>query len=296
MIRGRLLVWCVAGGLQCAICAVFGGEDSLRFGMGEPLSAKIPLAVKGAKEPVAELSMSAGAKDLTVRVAAITQKIAVGTLAEGTGEFKGELLVDDYNLDGWRDLAVPESTGYGGVVWYYWIYVYQPLSGRFVRWPAPKRSADDSGTFANPEPDPKTGVLETSQKSGPKWYGTRYRLTGGKPVLWKTTETIGLAGFAGGEDFAYQIEYFDAAGKLQRRGLSESEERDQAVGRTLGIERATLYDAPAERARTRAYIVAGDKLQLLERREIAGSEWFRIAYQSAKRGRIVKWILPGNEP
>ena len=65
------------------------------------------------------------------------------------------------------------------------------------------------------------------------------------------------------------------------------------IVRALPVDRADLFDAPRQDARSKRYIVKGDRVRVLE---VLPGGWCKIEYQSRTAGRLVKWInLPEQE-
>jgi hypothetical protein len=201
------------------------------------------------------------------------------------------VLVDDFNFDGFTDLAIPTGDGYGGVNYFYDLYAYQPAQRRFQRL---EIKNDPSGDFlCNPRLEVFTRTIWTDCKSGPKWFGSDYRFLHGKPYLWRSAEMMLLDSFPEDSFLYYALEYRNAAGGVTREAMGETPHAEDPVIRYLPIPKAYLYTAPANASRTNNYIIRNDAMRILEVRESDAGQWLKIAYQSQKLGRIVRWINLG---
>ena len=120
----------------------------------------------------------------------------LGSYEPGT-QGKSSVLVDDFNFDGYKDLAIQQAIGYMGVNVFYDVYLYQPKHQRF------QLGFHDS----NIEADAATKVIKASQRSGPRWYSNIYKISKGKPYVWQArTAMVG--------DGLDQVEYKNAKGKI----------------------------------------------------------------------------------
>lgn len=221
---------------------------------------------------------------LEVRHGRRVQILELPTLNEGF--IPGNLILDDFNADGYLDLMIPQNQGYGGVNFFDQLYVYVPRQGRFV----PLNKADKTDAlFCNPQLIRATHTIQTDCKSGPAYYSNEYRVRGNKVMLIASGLPAVLSGFDGPEE----VYLF-----LVRRGsapaiLSSDSHRVVPVFRSLPVTRAYLHTAPRQDAKTARYIVAGDRVQVLN----AGlGGWVQVIYISSKAGRLKAWIqLPGVE-
>jgi hypothetical protein len=69
----------------------------------------------------------------------------------------------DVNFDGYTDIGVFTSTGYGGVNDYYDFYVYNPQAKKFLK-------DDVLKDISNPQVDTAKKQVVSNYRSGPVWY------------------------------------------------------------------------------------------------------------------------------
>jgi hypothetical protein len=264
--------------------------NSLReLPLAKAIAVSLPLRSGGQQ---VRLSYAKGEPRLRVQVGNQSQTLKIGILeGQAQTDLRGDILAGDLNFDGWLDLALPESDGYGGVVYYYAIFVYSPNLGRFVELTFP---GDNSPYLADPQPDATTRTLETAYKSGPAWYQNHFRFAAGKPYLYQKASMI-LVGEVVEEDILWLEQTFDPNGKLRSSRITE--DTDKPPVRTLKLERLEFYTQPSEASRTSAYIVKGDRFEVLEVLKQGEVSWVKIAYQSRTAGRMVRWVkLPVEMP
>jgi hypothetical protein len=263
-----------------AIASSTGQNKQLAFTLESSLNANVPLRV-GSRERV-QFKLLEAKKQLEVRVGKTIQRFALPTLEYDPIQH-GELLVADFNFDGFNDFMLPEDTGYGGVNFFDALYVFDPKKQNFVMLPSPEK---DNPLWCNPTLEPNTKTLQTECKSGPAWYGRDYRFVRGKPVVYSSGNPASFWGFAAGVsregEYVYVIKTDSAA-----TVLSEDAHGNKPVIRSLQIARADLHSAPNDTTKTGRYIIKGDRLQILEVRQ---NGWCKIVYQSRKAGRLIAWI------
>ena len=195
-------------------------------------------------------------------------------LQEGIEGLNNEILVqiDDFNFDGLQDIAVLGSYGYGGVNLFSNVYIYDSKTNLFRH----------LLTESNIRADDQERVLHTDQRSGPRTYTATYHFI--QEQLYLLRETVSL-----GSDLQKNTIY-DSAGQVEKiiiTDLTQDLNRLLPAKRKIFARRAYLYSQPNEAAKTRAYVIHGDEVELLDS---SGSwdEWLFIRY----RGKSVleRWI------
>ena len=253
------------GGLPLA--ALSGGNE-LSFWVGEQSRARLGFSIT--PDTRAELIVDRGSVNIEFGSGSSQ------TLAQDIEPFNGEIgvTVDDYNFDGFADIAVLESFGYGGVNMFFAVYVFDPAQSAFRHWL----------TESNIEPDPAKREVHTGQKSGPRYFSAVYRLHDGNPYLYRESVQIG-------SDLE-KVTLRNARGDVTETKIVDLRRDGSATAeRTIAAERAYFYDEPDDAAKTGAYVIRGDTVELLDS---AGDwdDWLFIRY----RGRRVfeKWIKTGD--
>jgi hypothetical protein len=248
------------------------------FGLEKPFTANINLT---SRETV-RLRLDLDKKQLEVRVRGETQLLEITTIDNTE---RGSVLVNDFNFDGYADIAIPDGIGYGGVNYFYALYTFRPSSHRFEPLNFPGNTE-----LCNPELRAQTRTIETDCKSGPKYEFADYRFVHGQPYLYRSAEMIVLDQFDADHYLVYAVSVFNTGGKRLRSSISDDPRLETAPLRYVPADRAYLYDLPLEGARTDRYIVRNDAVCVLDVRDVDGQQWLRIAYQSRKLGRIIKWV------
>ncbi len=250
------------------------------FSLERPFTATVPLMLRGSERVYVRFAPNA--TRLEVRVRGRTQRLELTTLGD---TIKGALLVDDFNFDGWADIAVPNGIGYGGVNYFYELYAFQPSKSKFMR----LEFLSDAG-LCNPVIRTATRTIEMDCKSGPRYYATDYRFSRGKPYVYRTGEMVLLNAFTG-SDLVYAVSIYNSSGIALRSSISDDPHREVAPLRYLPVAKAALYSAPRASAITTSYIVRGDAIRILDFYSGEAGQWLKIAYQSRTLGRIVRWIF-----
>jgi len=178
---------------------------------------------------------------------------------------------------------VPVSSGNGGVNWFYALYRFDKAAGRF--------RAVGPEEFCNPEARPAERILVTPCRSGPAWLDDAFQFAGdGRPYKYRENEVIALRGFERDNAVTYLRRFRDADGRVARSEVIDPGEDKPAV-RKIPVAQVYLYTAPDDAARTTSYIIQGDVVELLDVEQQPGQrQWLQIAYQSARVGRMVRWI------
>ncbi len=257
-----------------------GSAAPTSFSLEGPFAAQVPLSTRGTERVFIRFNPSS--PQLEVRVRGQTQRLGLTTLED---TMKGDVLVSDFNFDGYADIAVPSGIGYGGVNYFYDLYTFQTSQSKFV----PLRFPSDTG-LCNPVIRPATRTIEMDCKSGPWYYSTDYRFSRGKPYIYRTGEMVLLNAFDENA-LVYAVSIYNPSGLALRSSISDDPHREVAPLRYLPLPKAMLYSAPRASAITASYIVRGDAIRILGLYSGEAGQWLKIAYQSRELGRIIRWIF-----
>lgn len=182
-----------------------------------------------------------------------------------------QAVVDDFNFDGVLDVAVPTGVGYMGVN----VFARPYFVGRDGTLRPSKREVE----VGNSALDPLTRTLSGGVKSGPAYDLDTHCLTpDGRDLYLCREESVSSRGEAA-ED--YDVRWLDPSGRVLLTRLFTPSARGQGLELwRVVVARAYFYGQPGAR-RGRAYVVAGDRVEVLELR----GAWARAVYTS-KAGRF----------
>jgi hypothetical protein len=264
-------------------------EANHSYRLDKDINATVPLSSRGGS---IMLKSSAKTKSLTVQIGATLQRFVLPTLEDAIqgSPAVGDLLVEDFDFDGFNDVGIPSSIGYNGVNVFYDIQRYNPSKKRLELLVA------KNFEVSNPSFDRKNKVLSSSARSGPAWYGSAYKFVAGKPYLHSSDTPVALLAFAQTDSLIWQTTTYSPTGRVLKTELTEENAKGQTVPvfRAVATARADLYSAPKDSAKTGRYIIRGDMVRLLEVQNptITPNEpqWVKVAYLSQKLGRIVAWL------
>jgi len=184
------------------------------------------------------------------------------------------LIFNDFNFDGLTAIAVHDrGYGYMGVNIFQTIYSFDRKSGKFIK----------ALETTNIEVDRTNRQLLSNEKSGPRWNHTTYRFAKGRPYVF--TDAVAL-----GDDL-FLVKVTESAGvKAKTFVLDDSDFENnlfRPAKRKVTAKNAPLYANPEETAKTKAYLILGDEVEVLEVADDLG-EWFKISFQG--KTPIVRWI------
>lgn len=198
---------------------------------------------------------------------------------------RGSVLVQDFDFDGRKDIAVPTGIGYGGVNVFYDVYRYQAKANRWVAIPA----RGDEFSVCNPELLSKQKVLLTNSRSGPFWYGRDYKFRQGTPWLYRQRNPILLEALAKDSELATHFEVFEGPGKLLRSCMSSNESEIRPLEVVLAQD-VQLLAGPGS-AETKGTLGAGQRVKL-DRVQRHNSK----LYAEAKSDKLSGWVaLPSSQ-
>lgn len=199
-------------------------------------------------------------------------------------EFAMGALVADFNFDGWRDVAVPTNTGYGGVNTFYTLYFYRPGDRSFQK----SRFSDalnDLSIRANLIPDPVTRTVDAGYKSGPgEVKATLCQTADGSDLYTCRVGQLGTAAPAtlpDDDDWAW----YDPLGHVvARRPLRHSGE--QRSFWTVSTAHLRLLFSPDQRSRAQRPVHRGDRVEVLELQ----GPWAHVVWADPGKRRFSGWV------
>lgn len=104
-----------------------------------PLSTPVSASIAMDGGQTCRLLFRKGDAKLTAVCGATRQHLPIPILeGDGGREFTGQILVDDFDFDGYQDLMIPTATGYGGVNWFYDFHHYNPVTRTFIPIDSPR--------------------------------------------------------------------------------------------------------------------------------------------------------------
>ena len=198
-------------------------------------------------------------------------------------DFLMNALVTDFNFDGWQDVAVPTGTGYGGVNTFYDLYFYRPGSRTFQK-------SRFTSVVANLVADPPTHTVTSEYKSGPAYVRATLCLSPDTLDLYtcrrgELGQNPDLIAAASDDDWTW----FSPGGTvLVNRPLRHSGE-DNSLWTVLPA-RLPLHSGPSLGSPSRAYVIRGNLVEVLELRGSPASGWAHVTY-AGEGGRVSRgWV------
>ncbi|MEA5125780.1 FG-GAP repeat protein [Xanthomonas floridensis] len=209
------------------------------------------------------------------------------------GNATGSVHSDDYNFDGYPDLAVTAMLGQVNEATR--VFLYDSAQRRFRLLTAPARPAVQCEGFWNLTPDLQQRSLSSSCRSGPMWYSDVYRYApDGRLYVYTTQQRIESPAIQevlgpGTEDgMPFSVwPRFDAHGAVIDKAIGQSLDAPRPATFQVQVPRLPLY-ATATAAATRRYLIKGDRLQALD--VSADQSRVLVRYRSASHGVIEGWI------
>ena len=192
--------------------------------------------------------------------------------------------VDDYDLDGYPDLAIRVPVGMVNSA--YHVYLYRPAIQRFEQLemaPALMERANCSW-LSELQPNNEERALYSHCRSGPRWYYDAYRFdASGTPWLYKTLQVRNDYDPDAPVFFPVFEKTLDPQGKvIASRALDDD---DQAQTWTVPASRLYLHTRPDNATRSKAYLIEGDVCEVLDQQ----GNWLLIRYASRK-GLLERWV------
>lgn len=206
------------------------------------------------------------------------------SIPEGNDAEAPSFDVDDYDLDGYPDLAIRVPVGMVNSA--YHVYLYRPALQRFEQLemaPALMERANCSW-LSELQPNNEERALYSHCRSGPRWYYDAYRFdASGTPWLYRTLQVRNDYDPDAPVFFSVFEKTLDPQGKvIASRALDDD---DQAQTWTVPASRLYLHTCPDDASRSKAYLIEGDVCEVLEQQ----GNWLLIRYASRK-GPLERWV------
>jgi hypothetical protein len=179
-------------------------------------------------------------------------------------------LQDDFNFDGYQDIAFFEASGYGGVNQFYRLMLWDHKASEFKPFKT---------TIGLPSLDKEKQTLVSAQRSGPRWYSTRFHFKDGKLVQRDEEAMI--------DGELTNVEIYDGNDKLIKTLITDKDNYNldtPTATRKIRLEKAWLYGDADFNTKTKMYVIKGDEVELLDFK----NEMFFVRYKG--RRVIEKWV------
>lgn len=197
-------------------------------------------------------------------------------------ELQSDVIIKDFNFDGYKDIAITNSLGMVNTVFYVFFYDHINAAFKELKTANYKMPASSCGGLYNLAVRSEALSLVSSCRSGPVWYYDTYRYNAqGELWLYKTTE--------------YQIQNseIDTFPLYEHTFNQKGEKLDTVAidfdGKKIlwpvTSEKAFLYSSPEKTSKTKAYLIHNDKVEILEQKD----DWIKIRFASRK-GHLVRWL------
>ncbi|MFC4427804.1 hypothetical protein [Deinococcus navajonensis] len=211
----------------------------------------------------AQLRLSTGRQSRTVPVDCFNERI--------------QAVVGDFNFDSVPDVAVPTGVGYMGVNVFARPY--------FVGRDGTLRASRTEVEVANAALDPLTRTLSGGVKNGPAYNLDTHCLTpDGRDLYLCREASLSSRGEAADD---YDVRWLDPSGRvLLERRFDPAGPGQRLELWQVAAQRTLFHAQPSVAARGRAYVVAGDRVEVLELR----GDWVWAVYTSGTGRRTVGWL------
>ncbi len=186
------------------------------------------------------------------------------------------ILLLDINFDGFLDVGVLDSVGYGGVNMYWRFSLADPKAGFAY-----------ADIFSNPERDDVMGWLRSSARSGPIWSSDIYRIEDGEPVFHYSRERHGEYD----RIIVPGMEQVAIISAIAPDPWDFEATDDPAFHQTAlaTVPRAYFHNDPDEQSRRDAYLVDGDVGRVLN--VTFNRDWLYVTFTHSQTGRTTEgWL------
>lgn len=269
---------------QCLILlilAVPALAEPARFPLSKPIDHWVELG--GDKTKVHFKTCTSGSgqslkSELEIQCKDRSQRLPLDTVAdESNPSARGELIVEDFDFDGIKDIGIPTGVGYGGVNIFYNVYRLDSNKNKFVVFA-------EKASICNPEFDSSNKILITNSRSGPCWYGSDYKFDRGNPWLFRRRSMIVLEELLLNPDVGYLIETLNAQGKVSDSLVSGDPLKKSPFSGVLNRD-VMLFPSPGSRG-LRGSLKKGQSVRIDRWDEWGGHEYVRVT-----AGPVAGWAL-----
>lgn len=195
---------------------------------------------------------------------------------------ESDVIIQDFNFDGYKDIAITNSLGMVNNVFYVFLYEHVNAAFKELRIADSATPKSACGDLYNLVVQLDDLSLVSSCRSGPVWYYDTYRYNDqGEIWLYKTTE--------------YQIQNseIDTFPLYEHTFNQKGEKLDTVAidfdGKkilwSVTSEKVFLYSSPEETSKTKAYLIHNDKVEILAQKD----DWIKIRFASRK-GPLIRWL------
>lgn len=250
-------------------------SEMLEFPVQEAIKETVPLQT-GSSEMI-RLELAKGSSELSVQVGSSKQTLSI-TLVKDGAPTPASLLAADFNFDGFTDLAIPETEGYGGVNYFYMIYLYNEKGFEAISLP-------EADLACNPYLEKETQTIKTSCKSGPIYYRQDFRFENSKPYI--SFENAQLSVDAIGGLFWVETTY-DSDGK--KLSVTITNNADDSLPATVTWDKLRLYTSPDKASRTDIYLEQGHEVEIIALND--DNTWVNISYKDENGQAQTAWVKP----
>lgn len=215
-------------------------------------------------------------------------------------EGRSRLDHDDYNFDGYQDLASRASMGQVNEAVF--VHVYDPGEGAFRELLAPAAPAASCEGFWSLAPDAASRTLVSTCRSGPMWYSDVYRYNGNRLYLYRAMRLAHLQ--PGQLKPVLSLDAVEDAGPLAVWSTFDPSGRvlEHAIGNGLQLPahgaplqgehavvvppRLPLFASSGDTS-SRRYLVKGDRVELLD---VDDGGWLQVRFRNPSRGPVRGWV------
>lgn len=288
--RRGVLLSTLRCGLLIAVLGCSGGLDEVRAQERESIRFDAAPGV-----PVEATVPDEGGIEVRIGTAGVIQQVAGVVDADGNARLDHE----DVDFDGHPDLVVRASAGQVNEA--VAVYRYDVASGRLQALRVPSGTQANCDGLWSLSVDVPSRTLISTCRGGPMWYTDLYRYAGKALYLYRVERMVQLETPA--VEAVLDVEVAEEAGPLAVWSTLAADGRvlEHAVAGGLAVpahgvplkgvaarvvaSRQPLHTAPGD-TDTRRYLVAGDRVELLDERD----GWLQVRYRNPSKGPVLGWV------